>query len=293
MEFDDFKVQLVEKIEILTTRHEVNDLVGISTAFDEVPEAKVHADEFLKQSPYNSIRVENVIVLTDVENKEALTQYAEHQRIKTEVSEFEIFLFSEGESFIDAGEFKFELNELFKQIIRLVDAKMEEMNYNSWLQKNNPKDLSNCGHVLLNHERFMYPLYRLDFSTLCETMIDESFDYRRKSLQDVKNIVVNVFSKYLFLPAQKFLRKYSFDCSQTDICELILAMVESGKFNESEDLKASMLCMFNIERKQYTDAVKDIKKRNPAKELGTEAGRARFLFKLYKDLNTRATKKSK
>lgn len=280
MEFEEFKKQLdqlVKKIETVVNGLEINDIIGISTVYDGVPDAKKCADKFLKESHYNKIRVENVIVLSNVNNTKALTQNDENQRIQNEVLAVLNYFLIEVEKLAALGEYKYELNELFKELIQFLDLKMEKMNYDKWHKEHDPAIREMYGFVLLDNERFAYRFDSLDFSSYCKDLINSSFLYRKQKLQHLKNIIVNIFSKYLFLPDLKVLPKLSFKCRQTDICELILFMEESQIFNEPKHVTAFLLGILDITSKQYNDAIKDVNKRT--KERG------HYLSKLLENFN--------
>lgn len=285
MEFEDIKAQLEQKMEAVALSLEVKDIIGTSTIYDGSPDARGRAVKFLDEGYYNKIRVENVIVLTDVDKNEPKSQHEEDKRLQDKVREFASYLVTEIEEIAKEGEFKFELNKLFKELIQFIDLKKEEMNFDSWLRRKLTGKSELYYYVILDDERFAFPHNRIDFSQYCIELIKNNFNVRKNCLQYLKNVVVNIFSTYLFLPDIKILPKLSYSCSPTNICELILALIESGSFDEPQELKSLLLASFNIKHKQFTDAVSTINSKAKA--------RGPFVTELAENFNKRTKRTSR
>ncbi|QNA45847.1 hypothetical protein [Lacibacter sediminis] len=282
MDFEIFCKEFDEKLMAFTKRLDVNYIVGTSTVFDEVTNAKSQVDALLEYNAYNKIQIKEVIILNDINKND--TQKKENDDMSQKLKELLHYLDTEVEKFAKEGAFGYVMNSQFKDIIRFVDLKKEEMNYDSWLKLNSTKNNDNYFLVELEDDWYNYKTTSIDLLPLCNELIDTNFKFRKHLLQFLKNGIVNIFSTYLFLPEVKLLPKIGYTCTSTDVCEFILAITESSYFEENKELKPILTEMFNITDKQYTDARREIN--------GKRKSRGQFLAKMLDSFNKKPKGKS-
>lgn len=268
---------LVKKFEDRTRdileRIEVNQIVCFSSKLEDEKLNKEDVDAYLNASSYNKIEVNSVICISDMSKFEYPSQENENIDLKNEVEEYLIFLNEEINMLCSSGEHKYKMNELFKEKLKMIEGMVKQMNYFDWLLRKDPSNNPDIVFLSIAKKRYSFPKIYLDIETRRHSTVDVQFNYRRNLLEEIRVGLAATFSTHLFIPNFEGIPTIEYkNCTPTNICELILALTDSGYFKNQEEMKIFLLEMFQIDPKFYIKATYDIRTR--------PKGRNQFVVKL-------------
>jgi hypothetical protein len=171
---------------------------------------------------------------------------------------------------------KFELNEVFKKIIKQVDVFISKMNYTEWTKTKDPYN-NNIFYVLIDKEKRPFSKMVLDTETRCQHQINFDFDIRVSTLYNLKAGIINLYSEYIIYADIETLPTFKFKKNKTDLIELILGLDVSNSIDKMEEFKTLILALFNFKKTDYHKGIDNIKTR--------QNNRATYLYTLYKEIN--------
>ncbi len=148
----------------------------------------------------------------------------------------------------------YELNDIYKKIIPLLDTTIKQMNYSHWIRVKNPNANLGVLFLLLNKEHHTFHQFNLNIDTTKEQQdqINRAFSIRKEALELLREELLDIYRNEIFNPAKSNLPKYNYLCKHTDICELIFAIEISNKYFEEPHLIAQTLRqLFNISVDDY------------------------------------------
>lgn len=281
MEIEELIILLDQKIASFLDRIEINDIIGTSTQFDQTSLTKEDVDKYLNENVGSLVEVRNAIMLNDInfysthadetDEDRRPTNQSEHAHLSEQKDDLLVFFDSIVLKACRKGENAYSMNSLFRTIIRRIDVKSSEMNFERWFVKK-PRTKDNGYYILLDNERFFFNEMQVEFVRNCASMIREELYFRQDLLQELKNSLVNIFSEHLILPDHEFLPKIKFNGDKVDISELIYAMFISERLEDPEIAKSILLEMFDMPKGAYSKDVSYIR--------NTRNGKSKFLSEL-------------
>lgn len=259
---------LIKKFEQMTAdflnRFEVNQLVCFSSEVEKGNLSKNELITALADKKYEKIEINRVLCLNALEELIQPSQEDENSVLHARTISYINFINDEIGKLCSQGEYKYELNELFRQKLKQIDQCIDQMDYLKWCKRRDILNDNEITFLVFKKGRLPFPKQYLDIETRRHSTVDVEFALRRNLLEQVKVELASVFSKHLFIPNIEIIPTIKYnekDCTQTDICELVLALSESKYFVNSQEMKAILLAMFNIPSEEYTEAHNRIKKR--------------------------------
>lgn len=268
MEFNEVKVKFDHVIEKFLNRTRINHVVCMTPLHpDGKSWTEIECEQFLAKSSYNKLPISNIFLLNDHTKSTIQFQSDEYAELTMSLQECAQFLTDDIIEFCKHGENQYELNELIRNAILLIDASIVNMNYKSWqndITKNNPEDT----FILLfgNKKISKHGVY-IDIESHCKYLIGHEFGYREILLYRLKNYLIDIYSRYLLLPAIEVIPKIRYTCTTTDICELLMAIGYTNEITDSEKLKAILKEMFEISQPVYLKASHAIRNRKSSKSV--------------------------
>ena len=174
----------------------------------------------------------------------------------------------------------YELNDIYRKIIPLLDSAIDQMNYYNWLGIKNPNANLGVLFLLLNKEYHTFQQFNLNIDSTKEKQdqIKRAFSIRKDALKIVREELLDIYRNEIFYPAKSYPPKYNYKCNHTEICELIFAIEMSNKYFEEPHLIAQTLRqIFNISVDDYNKNKSSILRKKD---------RSSFLPKLINQLDT-------
>ena len=171
---------------------------------------------------------------------------------------------------------KFELNEIFKKIIKQVDIFISMMNYKEWTKTKDPYN-KNIFYVLIDKEKRPFSKMSLDTETRCQHQINFDFDLRVSTLYNLKARIIDLYSEYIIYVDIETLPTFKFKKNKTDLIELILGLDVSNSIDKMEEFKTLLLALFNFKKTDYHKGIDNIKTK--------KYNRATYLHTLYEEIN--------
>jgi len=265
-------------------RIEINQIVCTSNEAITKKWGIKEVEKHLRSGKHNRIDVNTAIFLNDLNNKSITTSEDERDALDKQIDKSFKVLSENFEKLIPFGENLYDLNECARSNIIKIDEAIASQNYDDWLKRKDPRNNLTTFFLLIKKNQIPFSEMSIDITSRCMHLIDFEFKYRRHKLQQLKNFLVDIYSKYLLLPNLEYLPTINYSCTQTDICELIISLtgvIETN--NEYEKSKAILLSIFGITNIQYNNAMNQITKRKKEKSV--------FTLKLSENINKLPSKK--
>jgi len=171
---------------------------------------------------------------------------------------------------------KFELNEIFKKIIKQVDIFISMMNYKELTKSKDPYN-KNIFYLLIDKEKRPFSKIVLDTETRCQHQINFDFDLRVSTLYNLKARIIDLYSEYIIYVDIETLPTFKFKKNKTDLIELILGLDVSNSIDKMEEFKTLLLALFNFKKTDYHKGIDNIKTK--------KYNRATYLHTLYEEIN--------
>ena len=210
--------------------------------------------------------------IEDVKSKIVVDVLSENKAISNQFKETIDKISHQTKDLIDRGFDIFELNKCFSGLFDQINIAIAEMNYHSWLTKKNPNINEGVLFLLLQKKHKNYTRLQLgiDFSEGQIGQIIEAFDFRKKELEYLRSIIIELCAKYLFMTHSSQLPKFTYTCGKVDICELAYAIELCTEIDQAKKLSQVFLAMFNIGNNEYSKAQRQIKVRIKDKNAFTD-----------------------
>ncbi len=268
MELSLIKTEFGNMIDSFLERIKINHVVCLAPC-DENGErwTEQECEKWIQSSSYNKISIQMAFFFNDHANDKITLQEIENKFLFDELELCKCFVGNKIEQLSKQGENLYQLNSLIRDAIKLLDANILRMNYTDWLKEKDPFNNSNIFFLVTDIKRVVKRPIEIDIQSHCMLLVDYNFDYRGALLYQLKSYLVDVYSTYLLLPSIGVNPKIKYDCSPTDICELILAISSSGVITESEKLKAILMDMFEIPMDVYNASSYSIRNRKKEKSV--------------------------
>ena len=261
--------------ENLLKKIQINHIVCIS---DEIINAGwdfKRVEKYFAENSYHKIKVTTPIFLFSLENSAQKPQYIDDE-VVNEFASFNNYIDKHIRMLCENGENLYEINEQIRVVIQKISKAVSLMNYESWLIEKDARN-KDVIFLLIGKERRSYTELRFDLMTICKHNFDIAFFLRKNLLNEMKFALIELYSKYLLLPHQSKLPKIKYQCSKTDISELIHAISLETTIDENEQFKAILMGMFDISKDEYNNAIYYIRHR--------EKGKSKFVKKLSDNID--------
>ncbi len=275
-DFDNMIMTLIERVE-------VNQIVIISKMVDDNFKTKKELDEYLTDGK-NKIKADSLILFNNVDKIDPPSHEVEIDDLRKVFNEGFEFLADKIDQQCQLGESLYEINEMIRNAVKVVDIQFDKLNYKDWFVQKMALISSDTFYVVVGHHRVAYPSVHFNFDTLMP-QIDLYFKFRKNLLRELKYRLVDIFSKYLLLPDIEQLPVIKYHCNPIEICELIEALVTSKYFDDTKKLKTFFMEIFQVDRDLYKDKKLAIKKK--------QGNRSSFLLKLSDDFDSYVYPKNK
>ena len=201
--------------------------------------------------------------IEDVKSKIVVDVLSENKAISNQFKETIDKISHQTKDLIDRGFDIFELNKCFSGLFDQINIAIAEMNYHSWLAKKHPNINEGVLFLLLQKKYKTYTRLQLgiDFSEGQIGQIIEAFDFRKKELEYLRSIILELYAKYLFMTQTTQIPKFTYTCGKVDICELAYAIELCTEIDQAKKLSQVFLAMFDIDNNEYSKAQRQIKVR--------------------------------
>ncbi len=265
----DIKKEYDQEIERFLNRINVNHIVCVAPYHKKNGKSwtEKECENWIKKDSYHKIPINNIFLLNDHQNSIIRTQEEEYQALFNSLEECVLFINDKIDLLCKQGESLYELNDLIRTTLQLLDTKIDSMNYDTWLRKSYQNENDDIFYLLIGQKKIPKSKIYIDIGTYCMHLVNYDFEYRKLLLYRLKNYLVDIYSRYLILPSIGINPKIKYDCSPTDICELLYAISNSGLITGSEKFKAILMDMFGITSEFYDNASHCIRNRQKAKSV--------------------------
>ena len=201
--------------------------------------------------------------IEDVKSKIVVDVLSENKVISNQFKDTINKISHQTKDLIDRGYDIFELNKCFSGLFDQINISIAEMNYHSWLAKKHPNINEGVLYLLLQKKHKTYTRLELgiDFSEGQKNQINEAFNFRKKELEYLRSIIIELYAKYLFMTQTTQIPKFNYTCGKVDICELAFAIERSSEIEQSKRVSQFFRAMFNISNDEYSKAQREIQKR--------------------------------
>ena len=286
MSFDLSAKKYNKEIEKFLKRIEVNHIL-CAAPLNDIGKSwtEKECNDWIKNDKYHKLTIRNVFLLNDYNNPNIKTQGDEYEELSNCLQGCAESILKIIHHYCEQGENLYALNELIRNSVRVIDSKIETMNFEAWLNQQDQNGNDNYYFLLLAKKRIPKSKMEIDVKSHCTLLLNHDFSYRTSLLFRFKEFLVDIFSDYLLLPAIGTNPQIKYSCTPTDICELLFAISNFGVITDSGKLKAILLDMFNITPEFYNRACYDIRNRTKDKSV--------FVKQLSLDLNKLKPKKKK
>lgn len=246
-------------------RCQINQVICVNYSFQDKYKSFTQLDKDFKL--IEKIMQANLLYffnnIEDVKSKIVVDVLSENKAISNLFKETINKISHQTKDLIDRGFDIFELNKCFSGLFDQINIAIAEMNYHSWLAKKHPNINEGVLFLLLQKKHKTYTRLELgiDFSEGQINQINEAFNFRKKELQYLRSIILELYAKYLFMTQTTQIPKFTYTCNKVDICELALAIELCTEIENAKKLSQVFLAMFDIDNNEYSKAQRQIKVR--------------------------------
>ena len=251
--------------ELAINRCEINHIICVNYKFQDTYKSFTQLDKDFKL--IGKIMQAKLLYffnnIEDVKSKIVVDVLSENKAISNQFKETIDKISHQTKDLIDRGFDIFELNKCFSGLFDQINIAIAEMNYHSWLAKKHPNINEGVLFLLLQKKYKTYTRLQLgiDFSEGQIGQIIEAFDFRKKELEYLRSIILELYAKYLFMTQTTQIPKFTYTCKKVDICELALAIELCTEIEKAKKLSQVFLAMFDIDNNEYSKAQRQIKVR--------------------------------
>jgi len=209
--------------------------------------------------------------IEDLKNKIVVDTLSENIAISNQIEDT-IKKISYQTKQLSDGEYDiFELNKCYSNLFDEINNAIHEMTYLTWLTNKNPNINEGVLFLLLQKKHKTYTRFQLgiDFSEGQKNQINEAFNFRKKELQYLRSVIIELYAKYLFMTQNSQIPKFTYTCGKVDICELAYAIELSSEFEQSKKVSQFFLAMFDISNTEYSKAQRQIREKIKSKNTFT------------------------
>ena len=268
MELEKIKNAYNKEIKKFLNRVELNHILCIAPLHKNGKSwTEKECNNWIKNDRYHKIPIRNIFLLNDHTNAIIKDQQDEYNALNDALFKCTAFIYDKIDKCWQSGENLYELNELLRNTLILIDDKIAATNYNTWKQESYKDGVDDIYYLVVNRKKIPQSKDVIDIQTYCMNFVIADFSYRQSLLYRLKNCLVDIYSKYLLLPSIDLNPAIKYDCSPTDICELLLAISNAGVITDSEKLKAILMKMFDISADDYKKSSYDIRNRKKNKSV--------------------------
>jgi hypothetical protein len=268
MELEKIKNAYNREIKKFLNRVELNHILCVAPRHENGKSwTEKECNNWIKNDRFHKISIRNIFLLNDHTNATIKDQQDEYDALNEALSKCTEFIYDKIDKCCQSGENLYELNELLRNTLILLDAKIGAMNYDTWKQESYNDEVDDIYYLIIKSKKVPISKDEIDIQTFCMPFLYNEFNFRRLMLYRLKNCLVDIYSTYLLLPSIGANPKIKFDCSPTDICELLLAISNAGVITDSEKLKAIFMDVFGISREFYNNTLHAIRNRKKDKSV--------------------------
>jgi hypothetical protein len=255
-------------------RCQINQVICVNYSFQDKYKSFTQLDKDFKL--IEKIMQANLLYffnnIEDVKSKIVVDVLTENKAISNQFKETINKISHQTKDLIDRGFDIFELNKCFSGLFDQINIAIAEMNYHSWLAKKHPNINEGVLFLLLQKRHKSYTRLQLgiDFSDGQIGQIIEAFDFRKKELEYLRSIIIELYANYLFMTQTTQIPKFTYSCGKVDICELAYAIELSSEFEQSKKVSQFFLSMFNISTTEYSKAQRQIREKIKSKNTFTK-----------------------
>lgn len=246
-------------------RCQINQVICVNYSFQDTYKSFKQLDKDFKLN--EKIMQANLLYffnnIEDVKSKIVVDVLSENKAISNQFKDTINKISHQTKDLIDRGYDIFELNKCFSGLFDQINISIAEMNYHSWLAKKHPNINEGVLYLLLQKKHKTYTRLELgiDFSEGQKNQINEAFNFRKKELEYLRSVILELYAKYLFMTQTTQMPKFNYTCGKVDICELALAIELCTEIEQAKKLSQVFLAMFDIGNNEYSKAQRQIKVR--------------------------------